>query len=556
MPAAEMTVGELDHPTSLHTTSWMVVGTLGFMMLFPVLLLRGMSLDGITYATISRNMADGLGDLWHPFYTATLLNPYYESPPLVFLMESWFFRALGDQWWVERIYSVLTAVMTGAVMVLIWRQLLRQSPRLQRFSWLAVALWMFMPSWFWIYRHNYLENTLGLFAALSVYASLRAMETTRWWAVWTLFAAAAITAAILSKGPVGLFPAITPAVAWLTMRPQSFRKSLLVQITLVVFLAGSVGLVLARPAAREYLSAYFERQVVASLQGERDVVESALGRFHLAWALAVDLVFSGTAAAALVLWARTGRKGTRAGSKTVGDCPNFAPGTIRRMVAKPGTVGHAAACPMVGTVPLSETGFETSSTEQGLGGPTAFCVLTALSASLPIMISPKQSAYYAAPSWPFYTMALALWCLPAISILTTRWTTATTFPRSTRRLRIAAVGLIAATVAASPLWWGMIFRDRELIDDVARIGQIVARRSTIQIDPALRDEWSLHAYLYRRHYISLEAGVEGGMYRLEPAEGRSAVPPGYTFTDSGMTQFRLYVRSDIATVSIRTEQAE
>jgi hypothetical protein len=31
------------------------------------------------------------------------------------------------------------------------------------------------------------------------------------------------------------------------------------------------------------------------------------------------------------------------------------------MVAQQGTVGHAAACPMVGTVPLSETGIETSS---------------------------------------------------------------------------------------------------------------------------------------------------------------------------------------------------
>jgi hypothetical protein len=44
----------------------------------------------------------------------------------------------------------------------------------------------------------------------------------------------------------------------------------------------------------------------------------------------------------------------RASNKTAGDCPDFAAGTIRRMVAEQGTVGHAAACPMVGSVPLSK----------------------------------------------------------------------------------------------------------------------------------------------------------------------------------------------------------
>jgi hypothetical protein len=54
-----------------------------------------------------------------------------------------------------------------------------------------------------------------------------------------------------------------------------------------------------------------------------------------------------------VLWV------TRTGCKTVGDCPNFAKSS------EPGTVGHAAACPMVGTVPLSQTGCETSSNAAG-----------------------------------------------------------------------------------------------------------------------------------------------------------------------------------------------
>ena len=57
------------------------------LMLFPVVLLRGMSLDGVTYATIARNMAVGIGDFWHPYYTATLLHPFHEQPPLAFSLE-------------------------------------------------------------------------------------------------------------------------------------------------------------------------------------------------------------------------------------------------------------------------------------------------------------------------------------------------------------------------------------------------------------------------------------------------------------------------------------
>ena len=173
----------------------MLVSAAAFCMLFPVVLLRGMSLDGVIYATIARNLAVGIGDFWHPYYTATLLHPFHEQPPLAFLLEGMFFAALGDQWWVERLYSVLTVVPTIGVLVLIWRRLLSGGPY-QRFSWLPILFWIVMPAWFWIYRHNYLENTLGMFTALAVYASLRAADARRWWAAWTIVAAAAIVGAL------------------------------------------------------------------------------------------------------------------------------------------------------------------------------------------------------------------------------------------------------------------------------------------------------------------------------------------------------------------------
>ena len=482
-----------------HATAWLLILTFLCVLLFPVLLMRGMSLDGVIYATVSRNMAVGIGDVWHPAYTATI-PVFYDAPPLAFLLESFFFRLFGDQWWVERLYSLITAVPTGVVIVLIWRRLLRHAGDLRVYSWLAIALWVSMPNWSWIYRHNFLENTLGIFTALAIYGSLHAMENTRWWAAWTALTALSITAAILSKGPVGLFPAVSPALIWLTMRPQSFRKSLLIQLSLVVFLVGFVGLLLTNPAARGFLSTYFNQQVVNSLQGRRDVVDSKLGQFYLLAALPRDLVLPCAVAVACVIFARS-----RAASQS----------------------------------------------DRGLRGPTVFCLLTAMSASLPIMISPKQTAFYAAPSWPFYTMALALWCLPAVVSLMTRLTDRVAFPRANRRLQALAGCAIGLTIAMAPFWVGRFHRDRNVIQDVDRIGQIVNRHSQVTISPELGQQWGLHAYLYRWYYISVQ---ESGRprYRLEYADRRGTELAGCTPVDANLKLFRLYEPAATASESTQT----
>jgi hypothetical protein len=489
---------------SLHGTAWTLLLALAFCMLFPVVLLRGMSLDGITYATIARNMAVGIGDFWHPYYTATLLHPFHEQPPLAFLLEGQFFRVFGDRWWVERLYSVLTAVPTAWMLVLIWRRLLAGTPSWQRFSWLPILFWMVIPSWFWIYRHNYLENTLGMFTALAVYASLQAADKRHWMPVWVIVSALAIAAAVGTKGPVGLFPAATPAIAWLTLRRTSFVRAIGLQSALVASLALLAAAVWSHPAAREFVSAYFERQVLGSLQGARETVDSAWGRYYLVWALAFDLAWTSAAAAVLVAWGRRRDKGLRAENRRL------------------------------------------ASGQPAMRGPAAFCLLTGLGGSLPIMISPKQSAYYAAPSWPFFCMALAMWCLPSVAGLAQAWTARASFSQTSRWLRAGAIASALLAVVLSPLWYGRALRDARLIQEVDQIAAVAGPRDKIVMGPGVDYEWSLRAYLYRRHYISLEpAGVAGG-YRLELAELADTRTPGYVLRDSGLTLFRLYRREDIA----------
>jgi hypothetical protein len=473
-----------------QATAWLLVGALGFVWLFPMLLLRGMSLDGVVYATISRNLAVGLGDAWHLIYTATE-REFCDSPPLALVLQSGFFRLLGDHWWVERLYSVATLLPTGCLIVLIWRQLLAFWPRLLTYAWLPMLLWVSMPAWPWIYRNNLLENTLGIFTALAVYASLRAMANTRWWAVWTVLAAASIVAAVLTKGPVGLFPAVTPSVIWLTLRQQTAGRSLVVQLTLLGCLAALTAWVLADPVRHEFLSEYFQKQIVSSLQGRRETVSSPLGQGALLWTLVVQDLLPGAAmAAACVVWARGRRMETAA---------------------------------------------------DGLGPAGWFCLLTAASASIPIMISPKQSAYYAAPSWPFYTMALALWCLPAVDAILRRAAQRAGWNRATWWTRFAALTTMGLVVGLSPCWAGRYHRDRSLGQDVEEIARVVEPHATIAIPQSMEHEWSLQAYLFRWHYISLEVTEEPapGAFQLNFAAA-TEVPENLELASHSLALYRLY----------------
>jgi hypothetical protein len=350
-----------------------------------------------------------------------------------------------------------------------------------------------------------LENTLGIFTTLAVYASLRATDGRRWRPAWIVLSAAAIIAALGSKGPVGLFPAVTPAIVWLALRRTSLVRAAGMQLGLVVLLAVLAAVVWSQQPAREFIAAYYERQVLNSLQGARETVESAWGRYYLAGAIAFDLAWTFAAAAGLVAWGRRRDKTTSpdARSQAAGD-------------------------------------------ERALRGPAAFCLLTAISGSLPIMISPKQSAYYAAPSWPFFSMALALWCLPTVAGLAREWAARDGFLKTSRWLRLTAIGSALLAVALSPLWYGCPLRDGRLMQEVDQIAALVGPRDKIVMGPGVADEWSLQAYLYRRHYLSLEPAGAAGSYRLELAELEDTRTPGYALEDSGLTLFRLYRRADVA----------
>ncbi len=68
----------------------------------PALWSDGMFTDGIIYADISRNLAEGYGSFWHLHFSETLIHDFYGHPPLAFYLTSLLFNIFGDTIFIER----------------------------------------------------------------------------------------------------------------------------------------------------------------------------------------------------------------------------------------------------------------------------------------------------------------------------------------------------------------------------------------------------------------------------------------------------------------------
>ena len=290
---------------------------------------------------------------------------FWEHPPLGFFLQSLVFRLFGDHWAIDRLYSVATIVPLTFLIIALWRHLVARVDRLSEFSWLVVGLWVSMVGWPWMYRHNILENTMAIFTTLAVYAALCASESSRTWIIWIALSAAAIVCGFLTKGPVALFPCVTPMVVWLTLSRHDWRKALAMQGMLVALLAVSAAALFGYPDSRNADPLPARASVLQSARPAR-IGHLRMGTFFLA-------VRPGQSA-----WpAGPGRRGLSLGDAAA-ERPNREPRFARAV-----DVLHA-------------------------DGAQRFAA---------DLISPKQSTYYSAPSWPFYALALALWSAPAVAAL-------------------------------------------------------------------------------------------------------------------------------------------
>ena len=329
---------------------WLFTILVVLLLMFPSLVQKGMFLDGVTYATISNNLANGFGSFFDLHYTKVLMSHFKEHPPLVFWIQSFFFKVFGNHFWVEKIFSFLNFILTGFGMLLLFNFFFER----KKYNWFPILLFIITPLIFWCYNNNILENTLTVFVVFSGYFQLKYLKTNK--IHFLIFASFFIIGAFLAKGFVGLFPLITPII-YLSAVDKNYKKYLLTNFLLIVItLLTSVLILYVFPDLKVSLKEYFNTQLIPALKGKREITTQ--NRFKILF----DLVFELTLPIVIFLAVYFTSK-------------------IKELLFK----------------------------KEAL-----FFILVGLSGSLPLIISLKQRKFYLAPTFPFFIVGLSLLILPFI----------------------------------------------------------------------------------------------------------------------------------------------
>lgn len=425
-------------------------------VILPRMAHRGMFVDGVTYASIARNLAEGRGRFWAPSYTATIYPEFHEHLPLALWIQSLWFRLLGDHLYVERVYSLTMAVATAALLAAIWRHAYREREaaplfqvedrgkgvRLLFLEWWPILLWIAVPVVSWAIVGNLLETTMALFTTAAVFAVVKGLGVERGNSAvqWGMVSGLLIVAATLAKGPVGLFPLAAPAT--LALLPESRRVGVVLtaQWTTV---AATAMLLLAFGASRSSLIAYIDVQLLPAISGQREVSAASM---TIVKALVAGVVLP-ILGLALLTTAGAGRF--------------VAPSTADRRRA------------------------------------TAFALL-ALAGTLPIMMSAKQAGHYLVPAVPIFALAAASAMAPTAAALAQRCATA-------GALWVRGVTVLLTLVAVAGIWVPGLDRDRSRLVNLDVLEYAVPRGETIGICPSANSDWGLHAWFERRFHVSLDA---------------------------------------------------
>ncbi|OHB82743.1 MAG: hypothetical protein A2V98_16225 [Planctomycetes bacterium RBG_16_64_12] len=456
---------------------WAAVLFLIAAVLLPQLACWGMFVDGVTYATISRNLALGIGTWWEPCYTETLGATFHEHPPLVFVIQSLFFRVLGEHYLVEKAYSLATMLATLALIPPIWRILASSDPLLRKDSWLPVLLWILIPDWNWAYKSNLLENTTGFFCLLAFLLTLRASgaRSVVGEATWSAVSATAIVAALLSKGPVGLFPLAAAPIIGLALARGELRRGIRITCFTVAGVALLMAALISCEPVRVSLHQYVAQQLLPALSGQRHAGSRWLVPTTLLEALTPMLVL-------LVLTLLVAKRHKRLG-------------LVRRAMP-----------------------------------PALACWLVGLSASLPMMVSEKIRAFYLVPSYPYFALGTGLFVAPVLA----SWVPPLRggmfgLLRARRVRRLVAAGIVVL-VGLSLCLIGTPRKEREPLHELQILQSVVPRGTVIGGDASEPPDWLLHAVLYRYLLVSLDTGGSSSNRPFYLAVPGKAFPEDYENT--------------------------
>jgi 4-amino-4-deoxy-L-arabinose transferase-like glycosyltransferase len=428
---------------SNNTPFWSLLIGIVLILMSKSLLTEGMFFDGVTYASISRNMAEGQGTFWNPHYTQTLYPEFRQHPPLALGAEALLFKAFGDHLFVERLYSVLTFLLSGLLIALIWKRMTNNI----RWAWIPLIFWVAMPVVTWCATNNILENTMTVFVLFSVYLMIVSYQRNE--RVWLFLAGISLFAAFLSKGFTGLFPLVFPIIycifddkrRWI----QGPVDTLLLLVTLAV-LSGVMFLVF--PPSFGYLKDYINLQVIGGGLHEATVNT----RFFIVFSLLLQLVAPLVIFAIILILSRVFNKEKH----------------------------------KVFEFPPDKKCF------------LAFLIL-GLVGVLPMMVSVKQRDFYMLAALPFFALAFGHLSLSMVTMMLLEIK-----PNVRKWMLLGSSVMLLLGIVLNVCHIGKYGRDEAFLVEMKKALLEIPENEVIGIKPEDFTQWSWHAYFMRYGKVSLD----------------------------------------------------
>lgn len=403
---------------------------------------QGMFMDGVYYATVARNLAEGDGTFWNMHFTRTLHADFYDQPPLAIFLQSLWFRVFGDSLYVERAYSFTVFVLQTALIYRLWN-LIVPDPRWKRWAWVPLLFWLSVYSITWAVRNNMLENTMMLFVYAAAWSIFKSRDTRKW--AYLTLAGLCVFGAFLCKGPASLYVLVLPVVLGV-FRLYPSKSSGVAESAYLVLCVVVTGLVIVAvsPGAYRFFGEYYKIQFLRSVLELKNVDS----RTYIVQRYVAELGYALGLTALLLLIAK-----------------------IKKI-----------------PVGLGNTRMMTAS------------VLFALCGVLPIMASWRQRTYYVNSTFIWVCFAMAMAVLP----LLVRWGETvgrSVWLRKTAWVLTGCVWTAGIAVSVYTVRWGG--RDKVLLHDVERITEQFPPGTVFHTDTELYFDWPNPAYLYRLGHISL-----------------------------------------------------
>ena len=490
--------------SSAHSNRvWLWLGCysagLFFAIIITPLLKEAMFFDGVIYATLAKNLSLDLSTLWRPVLSLSMLNPFYEHPPLAIYFQSLFFKIFGQGFGTERLHILVMAL--GQFGLISWYWIKTQKSPLQSLG-LLLLLWLVIPI-NWLYINNYLIATLTLFTTLASLILLIKTQSKMTRLLQYLVCATIILIAFLCDGPVAFFPLAIPLIHRIVYKPASLYTGVLETLVfLAILILVCFGFYQMFPEALHNTQQYLHQQVIASITGARSLETAGIKHAYILFLYAKSYALVSLFAITCIII-----------SAKVDQQPVL--NVIKKRLRDKNVV---------------------------------FFLLVALASSLPIAISCRQGMRYLMPSAPFFTLAMMYFCYQPIENLVLYYTkNPLWFKHANKAMHLVFISLIAMISIKNvvPYYHST---QRPVIKDVQTIARYCANNEFCANHAILSFNdnavlWISGFYLERYSTVMTSITMEPDFPYFLGLKN-APVPAGYHRIDLPLAVFNLAIQDD------------